>query len=155
MLLLSWPGSRVGAAPAPAEPVPLDPSLQVDLDSRDDPQWELTRVELLLDSAPLAPASSDGPGTASAPLEAPRRLWSGLVAPGPHNLAAILFFRSRAPEDPVKFVLRTVRVETQHRWEAKPLRPLVLLITPVHPTRPPLSDAPTWIAVVQPPLDER
>jgi hypothetical protein len=66
-------------------------------------------------------------------------VWSGVVAPGPHHLAALLVFRPR-DANLAGDADRTIRVEAQHLFPARPIRPLVLLITPVRPAPAPAPD---------------
>jgi hypothetical protein len=110
-------------------------ALQIELEQTIDPGWELTGVELQLDGTAIAtPQASDTAGA--------RSLWSGVVAPGPHTLVALLFFRSRAPIDPTGKLPEPVRLVTEHQLDQRPIRPLVLLITPARPAPPGLSDPP-------------
>lgn len=158
LLLFSDPGAAASSAQgpsparttagvmAPAAEAPVHP-LRIELAASDDPDWELTRVDLLLDGTPLeAPPATDG-------LDGARPVWSGVVAPGPHNLAALLFFRPRSPADPSREVGRTVRVEAEHRFHARPIRPLVLLITPARPAPPSPADQALTFAVAELPSE--
>ena len=159
LLLFSNPGAPVSPAPGPAPAraaaaevspaavVPLHP-LRIELSPHDDPAWELTRVDLLLDGTPLEapPATGDA-------LDGARPVWSGVVAPGPHNLAALLFFRPRSPAGPAREVESTIRIETEHRFQARPIRPLVLLITPARPAPAAPTDRPLDVAVAELPAE--
>lgn len=146
-LLLAQAETPAGLAGADARELapPVDPepaaTLEVALDQPADLSGadadvmgcELTGIELLLDgtslSAPLLPAASGA-----------RPVFSGLVAPGPHNLVALLFFRPRAP-DPARSAEPPIRLVAEHRFQSRPTRPLVLLITPARPT-PACDDLP-------------
>jgi hypothetical protein len=121
--------------------------VRIEVADAGDPAWVLARIDVLLDGVPQAPAADDAeeaPGEADdqeegETSEGPRPVWSGVVAPGPHNLAALLVFRPR-DADLAGNVDRTIRVEAQHLFPARPIRPLVLLITPVRPTPAPAPD---------------
>jgi hypothetical protein len=116
---------------------PAGTALQIQIDGADDPRWELARIDVLLDGVPQAPAEAEAAADAqSGDEETTAPVWSGVIAPGPHTLAALLFFRPRNP-DLDGNVGRVVRVEGRHLFPARPIRPLVLLITPVRPTPPP------------------
>jgi hypothetical protein len=139
-------------------------TLQLAVAGQEDPRWELTRVDLLLDGESLESievigseaaesslpaersARDDGDGGASpdgsGSGETPRPLWFGQVAPGPHNLAALLFFRPRTPAVVTAGSSDTViRLETMLHPD-RAIRPLVILITPVRPGPAPLDAAP-------------
>ena len=131
---------------APAEdaiaPQPGGTALQIQIDGADDPRWELTRIDVLLDGAVQVPAEAAAADDESGQLRedqrgdeeeaAGRPVWSGVVAPGPHTLAALLFFRPRNP-DLDGNVGRVVRLEGRHLFPARPIRPLVLLDHPGPP----------------------
>jgi hypothetical protein len=126
LLLVSQPA----AADAPdGNPV------RIEVADAGDPAWVLARIDVLLDGVPQAPGEADDQEEA----EGPRPSWSGVIAPGPHTLAALLVFRPR-DADLAGSPDRTVRVEAQHLFPARPIRPLVLLITPVRPTPAPAPD---------------
>jgi hypothetical protein len=138
--------AQPATADEPAEPAPADGAetnspapllaeaahpVRVALDLGGDSVWELVRVDVLLDGRRLR---SDEPESEAS---APRPVWSGVVAPGPHNLAALLFFRPRAPAGArIEVPTRAIRIEAEHRFGTRPIRPLVLLITPARPAPP-------------------
>jgi hypothetical protein len=132
-----------GALPASADDEPAGSAVRIELDGAGDPRWELTRIDLIVDgvpqpssepsSDPSADPSSEDPEEGAAPV------WSGVIAPGPHTLAALLIFRPRDADLAAK-VERTIRIEAQHDIPTRPLRPLVLLITPTRPTPAPAPD---------------
>jgi hypothetical protein len=117
--------------------------LQLTLAPADDGDWQLARVDLVLDGTDLASVEvpavaprADRAQPAAAETPAPRpRLWSGQVAPGPHDLIAWLFFRPRSPAG-----AELVRVQKSLRFD-QPIHPLVLLITPVRPSPAPREPA--------------
>jgi hypothetical protein len=149
MLLPGWAAGPVDSV-LRMEPAGLEQSVRVNLKVPDDSQWELTEVQIVLDGAPLGSQSP-----ASEPSGRPDLLWSGVVAPGPHTLVAFLSLRARPSGDEAEpSRVRTVEIATQHRWEARPLRPLVLLITPVRPSPPQAVDPPIWTAIAQPAIGE-
>jgi hypothetical protein len=136
LLLVSQP-----AAPDAPDGNPV----RIELADAGDPAWVLARVDVLLDGVPQAPAGEAGDqAPEEVPAEAaedPRPVWTGVIAPGPHNLAALLVFRPRdADLAGAGNADRTIRVEAQHLFPARPIRPLVLLITPVRPTPAPTPD---------------
>jgi hypothetical protein len=168
-----------GSAPAPRSGERPTQNLQVAVADAEDPRWELTRVELLLDGESLAsievpslppteaesaaptpnpqPASprTDGVSAASRVSTAtttqppPRPLWSGEVPAGPHHLAALLFFRARKLPGASDGITDLVRVETRTR-SVRLIHPLVLLITPVRPTPAPLDTPPELHVTIAP-----
>jgi hypothetical protein len=132
MLLLGNSGGPSGPVEAtPSERAEPGSPLRIELAPVEDSRWELTGIDILLDGQPLAaPAPASEPAE---PAQGARPVWSGVVAPGPHNLAALLTFRPRNPGRDAIGPSRTIRIETEHRFPARPIRPLVLLITPVRP----------------------
>jgi hypothetical protein len=132
----------------PPTPAPTDAAhpVRVAIDLGADTRWELVRVEVLLDGRRLRSAEPSTGTSAAHPV------WSGVVAPGPHNLAALLFFRPRAPAGANAVPTRAIRIEKQHRFSQRPIRPLVLLITPSRPA-PPSEPPAVHFAVADPSLE--
>ncbi len=128
-------------------PAPDPQDLQLTLSRSGDAEWQLTRVDLVIDgedvgsvevsSDPVTAETSKQPEPCAAK---PPKLWSGQVAPGPHELTALLFFRPRLPVGG-----ELVKVESRVRFD-QPIHPLVLLITPVRPRPAPPPPDPTQLS---------
>jgi hypothetical protein len=124
-----------GALPASADDEPAGSAVRIELAAAEDSRWELTRIDMLVDGVPhpSSDSSSEDAEAGAAPV------WSGVIAPGPHTLAALLVFRPR-DANLAATVERTLRIEAQHDIPTRPIRPLVLLITPTRPTPAPTPD---------------